>query len=184
MQNMGNVMSQRNSGFPRPFRAAGFTLIELMVTIAVLAIVTAIAVPSMRSLILANRLTAASTELVTSLQLARSEALRRNAPVTVCASADGAGCSESAAWDRWIILGHNNINNTDEVIRDTGAQGGVQVSGPATGIRFRATGMLSAGATITACLPEDGLSDNQRVITMTMSGGVSTAKNNDGGACP
>ncbi len=61
-------------------------MIELMVTVAVLAIIAAIAVPAMQGLIAANRLSAASTELVTALQLARSEAIRRNAAVTVCGS--------------------------------------------------------------------------------------------------
>jgi len=183
-QTMGDVMPQRSNGGLPPSGRAGFTLIELMVTIAVLAIITAIAVPSMRALILANRLTAASTELVTALQLARSEAIRRNAPVTVCSTANGTACSGAAAWDRWIILGHDNTSGADEVIRDTSAQGGVQVSGPAAGIRFRPSGMLNAQAAVTACLPVDNPSDNQRVITMMVGGGVATDKHNGGGACP
>lgn len=60
---------------------AGFTLIELMVTIAVAAILLAVAVPSFRHLIISNRLTTAANEVVTALTVARSESIKRNANV-------------------------------------------------------------------------------------------------------
>jgi len=64
--------------------ARGFSLVELMVTIAVLAILLAIGIPSFASLIASNRLTSATNELVAALQTARTEAIRRNVRVTVC----------------------------------------------------------------------------------------------------
>lgn len=155
-----------------------------MVTVAVLAIIASIAVPAMQALIAANRLSAASTELVTALQLARSEAIRRNATVTVCGSDDGTDCASTTTWSRWIVTGRDNAGGNIEVIRDSAVAGGMQVDGPAAGIRFRPTGMLDAQATITVCLPVDVLSDNQRVVTMMVGGGVATSKRNGGGECP
>src|SRR3546814_5733797 len=67
----------------------GFTLIELMVTVAVLGILAAVAAPSMIAFVNANRLNGTTGEMTASLQLARSAAIRRNARVTVCGSADG-----------------------------------------------------------------------------------------------
>lgn len=64
-----------------PSGMVGFTLIELMVTIAVAAILLAVAVPSFRHLIISNRLTTAANNVVTAVTLARSEAIKRNANV-------------------------------------------------------------------------------------------------------
>lgn len=155
-----------------------------MVTVAVLAIIASIAVPAMQSLIATNRLGAASTELVSALQLARSEAIRRNAPVTVCGSNDGANCANTTVWNRWIVIGRDNATGNVEVIRDSAVSGAMQVAGPAAGIRFRPTGLLDAQEAMTVCLPVGNPSDNQRVVTMMVGGGVTTGRKNGGGACP
>jgi len=83
----------------------GFTLIELMVTVAVAAILLTVGVPSFRDTVENNRLTAAANELVSALNLARSEAIKRGVRVTVCKSADGAGCTSSGDWEQgWIVF--------------------------------------------------------------------------------
>ncbi|WP_185955422.1 GspH/FimT family pseudopilin [Tepidiphilus sp. J10] len=83
---------------------SGFTLVELMVTIVVLAILLAIGIPSFATLIASNRLTSATNELIASLQTARTEALRRNARVTVC-PADPTATACSGAWrDGWMAF--------------------------------------------------------------------------------
>lgn len=66
-----------------PRRSAGFTLIELMMVVAILAIVVSIGVPSFNTMIKNNRLTAASNDVAGSLHFARSEAVRRGRPVQV-----------------------------------------------------------------------------------------------------
>lgn len=82
--------------------AKGLTLIELLVTIAVLAILLTIALPSFRTAIQNNRLATQGNDLVTAMQLARAESLKRRRPVIVCASSDGATCQ--GAWtDGWIV---------------------------------------------------------------------------------
>src|SRR5690625_1858569 len=65
-------------------RRPGFTLIELMVAISVLAVIITLAVPGLASVINGNRLTAAGNEVSALLQMGRMEALRRNQVVVVC----------------------------------------------------------------------------------------------------
>lgn len=79
----------------------GFTLIELMVVLAVLAIALTVAVPSFTTLIRNNQLLSAHYDLRGLLGTARSEAIAQRAFVTVCASEDGAGCSGS--WEDGVI---------------------------------------------------------------------------------
>lgn len=66
-----------------PSRSAGFTLIELMMVVAILAIVMSIGVPSFNTMIKNNRLTAASNDIAGALHFARSEAVRRGRDVQV-----------------------------------------------------------------------------------------------------
>jgi type IV fimbrial biogenesis protein FimT len=90
-----------------PPRARGFTLVELIVTMAVAGILISIAMPSFRSFMQNSRLTTQASTLVYSLNLARSEAIRLDTPVEVCASSDGATCNIAATppgWaDGWIV---------------------------------------------------------------------------------
>ena len=71
----------------------GFTIIELMMTVTVLALLLGIAVPSFMETVRNNRIISQNNELISSLNLARSEALKRSGSVSVCASADQATCS-------------------------------------------------------------------------------------------
>ena len=161
----------------------GFTLVELMVTVAVFAIVAAMAAPAMQAMVTASRLNGASEELVTALQLARSEAIRRNARVMVCSSADGATCSGSGDWSRWIVTGPDNAAGTVDIIRDQSANADLQLSGPGAGIQFNPSGLIRAQQGLTVCSPSTDVSDNQRVISVLISGVVTYAKAGSAGVC-
>ena len=105
---------------PGPARSRGFTLVELMVTVVVLAVLMGIALPSFRGVIVSNKLSSQSNELLASLQYARSESVRRNVRVTFCQSANGTSCATSVTWAGWLIFADSNRNNTadaDEAIR-------------------------------------------------------------------
>lgn len=88
-------------------RAGGFTLVELMVTVAVVAIVGAIAAPAFANMVRHNRLVSSSNEMIAALQLARAEALARRSTGTLCASRDGTTCS-GAAGSQWIVISTKN----------------------------------------------------------------------------
>jgi len=91
---------------PRPAQN-GFTVIELMVTVAVAAILVAIAVPAFNSFVLNDRDISQFNSLVASFNYARSEAIKQNLRigVAVCPSSNGNTCSGTAAWSGgWIVL--------------------------------------------------------------------------------
>lgn len=82
----------------------GFTLVELLVAMAVLAILLTIGIPSFTNLVTNNRATTATNELLAALQYARSEAVRQNARVDICSSTNQDTCSNADAWDTgWVV---------------------------------------------------------------------------------
>lgn len=97
----------------RPAANSGFTLLELMVTIGVAGVLAAVAIPNMRDFIRNNRLTAAANDMLHSTQVARSEAIKRQQNVVVCASSDPAAtvpaCSYGA-FRGWIVFQDTNAN--------------------------------------------------------------------------
>ncbi|HER34420.1 MAG: GspH/FimT family pseudopilin [Halothiobacillaceae bacterium] len=92
----------------RRSRHQGFSLIELMITIVVAAILLAIAIPSFRNLILSNELTTTTNEWVTAVNLARSEAIKRSAPVVVCGESSNQAASGDQTNTDVLVAGCEN----------------------------------------------------------------------------
>lgn len=177
-------MFQRHNKFLEVRGSRGFTIVELMVTVAVMAILAAIGVPSMQGLVRNFRLNGAAGEMSAALQLARSEATRRNARVMVCPSSDGLVCGSGTNWTRWIVLGAANNSSAAEVLRDESVPSTVRVSGPTGGIQFNPSGMVSTQRVVTVCIPTTNPGNNQRQFTVMVSGTARVASVNGGGACP
>jgi type IV fimbrial biogenesis protein FimT len=82
----------------------GFTLIEVLVTLTVMAVLLAVVVPSFQSAFLSNRLASYANSWMASAQVARAEAIKRNKQVVLCRSEDGDTCTASGSWQKgWIV---------------------------------------------------------------------------------
>lgn len=122
----------------------GFTLIELIVVIALAAIIMTLAVPSYQNLIANNRITAHTNELVTAINMARSEAVKRNVRVVLCRSANPTassptcGGSENTWTTGWLLFAAGDTNDTYDPATDTlirigeAARTGIQIRTNAT----------------------------------------------------
>ncbi|HIQ14315.1 MAG TPA: prepilin-type N-terminal cleavage/methylation domain-containing protein [Leucothrix sp.] len=104
-------------------KSAGFTLIELIVTVSIAAILMSIAVPSFKNMIDSNRLSTGTNELVSALILARSEALKRGQNVSVCAITDQRTCSGTDFATGWIVFVDCGVAGTKDIDSDCNGDG-------------------------------------------------------------
>lgn len=148
-------------------KVRGFTLVELMVTIAVAGILVTVALPAFNNILSGWRLTNVTNEIVAAVHLARSDAVRLNRNVSLCraASAVAAACAGGAAndlWQHWIVSNGNIARRASpdnvRAIRITSTLAGNQVAyGPG--------GLPNNTGTITVC--STAMNDqNRRVITV------------------
>jgi len=91
-----------------PHFVCGFSLIELITTLSIASILLALGIPSFQTLIQNNRMTATINTIVSHLNMARSEAIKRGVRVVLCPSADGVGCKNTIIWDENIIMFTDN----------------------------------------------------------------------------
>ena len=170
----------------RRSRASGFSLIELMVTIAIVAILLALGLPSFEGSMRSNRLATTTNEMLASLSLARSEAIRSTQRSKVCASTDGENCD--GTWnDGWMVSTDADDDDSDfeQVIRYVQGHPRLAIAGSApTEIVFDYRGRpdaASAGETITL-QPDQCPAGQQlvRVMRINNLGQVNTVK----GTCP
>jgi len=120
---------------------SGFTLMELIITLGLISIVMAIALPSMTAFNQNDRLTTNINQLIGNLAYARSEAVKSSQQVSLCVSNDAATCTGGTSWeDGWIVYIDADGNGsfaedtaTNEVIlRAVQALGGSQTLTPTT----------------------------------------------------
>ncbi|GAB3507889.1 GspH/FimT family pseudopilin [Pseudoxanthomonas daejeonensis] len=142
-------------------RQTGFTLVELMIAVAVLAILLGLALPSFQASMRSNRVATTSNELLGSLSLARTEAIRGLGPAGVCASADGAACTATTDWaNGWIVWREDRAAGgvtTRTVVRYIQPKQRMAIVGPNDGMQFTTQGRAQGGADRFGVAPADAV---------------------------
>lgn len=167
-----------------PTATRGFTLIELLVTMAVAAILLTVAIPNLQMFVLNSRMASQANDLITAFNMARSEAVKRAASVTVCASSNGTTCTGTWA-QGWIVR-----DAAGTPIRAQEALGGASTltggANVASTITYTSNGRTTipaaattASTTLTLCPPSPA-SVQGRAIQIERTGRTSVAA----AACP
>ncbi len=168
----------------------GFTLIELLVVLMLAVIVVAMGVPAFQGVVANQRIISSTNEFISSLILARSEAIQRATFVSMCKSANGLGCGGvGVAWnDGWIVFANaagsdpSTVAAGDQLIRVySGLRDGMTVNslGAITDFAtFRPTGTAGTAVqnhsgTLTLC--DDRGAANARGVIVTTSGRASVS---------
>lgn len=189
----------------------GFTLVELMITLFIVSVLLTVGIPSMKTLMKGNQLVAASNELVSAFHLARSEAIKLNARVSICESSDGANCSATGSWDNgWIVFVDSNSDllntgapcaaiGTDCLLRihDGYADSDLVITGlydstaaAATSFTFTSRGIpktvvgASQSGVFSVCSLSAGTTIDSRAVILGLSGRVRVSDNAAVITCP
>ncbi len=155
-------------------RSGGFTIIELMIVVAIIGILATVAAPSLRDLVLNQRMKTVSLDLYTSLALARSEAVKRNTgEVKVIANSGG--------WQNgWKVCVDTNADGdcdtTEVVVIAMDPIEGITVTGPGTPVNYLRDGRISGTSNASFQL-KSGTNNTgvaMRCVTVDISGRPNT----------
>ena len=160
---------------------SGFSLIEMLVVIAVLSILLAVSLPNFQNMIERSGTNSQAKLFLTTLSLARSEAIKRGGNVAICASTDGADCSAKAWGAGWIVFfdANGNANGLagsvdagDTLIRVFDSGGSANVTTFTVDLfRYNTLGFSATDGTQTLLIcPASSIAANARSIEIGLSG--------------
>lgn len=147
----------------------GFTLVELMAALAIMAILFTFAIPSFNAVLKSNRLSTQANEFISTLNLARSEAIKRGDNVTITAT------DSSAAGNEWGPGWTVTTSTGDVLIQFDGLYQGLTLdsTGNFGSFQYQGSGLINQGDTLNLC--DDRTGETGRQITITNTGRVSVS---------
>lgn len=168
---------------------AGITLIDLMLALAVAAVLMSIALPSLRDLQQRQRIVSAANELVAHINLARQHAVLKREISVMCPSLDAETCSGGNRWEHgWIVFRDPDRNGAPDVSSDVLRVGSVVDdllidSAGRTRIRYMPSGAAS-GTNLTIKLCDTGVPDQSRAVVVSNPGRPRVGELPDHLSCP
>lgn len=153
----------------------GFTVIELLIVIAVVAVMLSWAMPNLKGTLARNQLLGQANELASAMALARSEAVTRGTQAGVCASANGTTCSGSSNdWDKFILVfvdqdRGSDFDNTEPLLKSLGSHEKVDQFAPAASYFFTSSGFSTSNAVSSVQVCHENLAESDRCRTVTIA---------------
>ena len=166
-----------NSVFSKFIPSAGYTLIELLSTIAIVSVAVGIGIPSLNATLSSNRLTTSLNALAGTLSYTRSESIRRNQHVVVCKTSEGTKCTRQGDWRHgWLVYVDANRNRildeSETILGSHRATDKIRIDYRAFGstnyLVYRPSGATHTNGTFTFCDP--AYPDSARALIITKSG--------------
>ena len=183
----------------RPRRPGGFTLVDLMVTLAVAGIVVALGAPSFLRVLARHAILAQAEELQDAVRIGRNEAMKRSGPVVLCrteAASPGHCAGTSGSWQTWLLFADVGRSGAfaagDPILRQhVDPSSRMTVTSEAPAIRFESTGIahVDSGASVILLGPAGSAADAsgsdralQRRVCVNPRGEVAIVEG--GATCP
>lgn len=178
----------------------GFTIVELMIAVLILAILMGVGVPSFQSTVKNNRMTSDLNAFITSLNQARSEAVKQNQEVVVCTSSNGTSCAGTTNWENgWVVFVDRDNDGTiddgdacgpgatDDCIMtvQSALAGDITLRSTGSSISYFGSGSSNGADTFTIC--DDRGADKAKAVIVSSTGRPRTSYKEDDGSdlsCP
>lgn len=156
----------------------GMTLVELLITAAIVAILATLGVPSFTETLRAWQRDSATKALTSHLQLARAEAIKTSRMIVVCPSANGAACTGSTDWKGgWIVFSDDDkdqaVDASERIVAVKGTISGISTMASSDNVDalvFLPNGLLGEGATTVTVTPNGGTPKKINKITLSTAG--------------
>ena len=153
----------------------GFSLVEMMVVIAIMAILTSIAAPAFQDIVVQSRLSSQTNDLIGTIQAARGEAIKRNRRVLFCSTSSATSSDCAGSWSFWVVVTADNTvirrgSVNSSLVMTTTLDDSSLVFSP------DGTSNVSTGKdSLTVCSPT-GSGNTARLITTGITGRASVTK--------
>ncbi len=174
------IDSHTGCRFPAGY-AMGFSVVELLVTLVLLAISVSLALPSLQQFSANNQVQAAGNSIMSGLNMARFNAITSGEETTICPTADGVACSDGNWGAGWIVFTDTDadgIADADELVRITELEGNIQASGYTNALTFDSDGSTTRNSdtVITSCYQQLSISNSCMSITVNPFGSISATE--------
>ncbi|MBU2979094.1 GspH/FimT family pseudopilin [Alteromonas sp. C1M14] len=163
----------------------GLSLIELMITVAIAAILLTVGAPGIQSILQQNRVIAATNDISSVIRTARFTAIDQEQLTILCPTSDYDACGTDWTLAKMVFIDANSNGSRDAnetLIQSTDPLGsGLEIAGIKTALSFSPDGSVSTAATITLC-PASGDATAASAVIVSLYGRVAVAKdsNNNG----